>query len=87
MPTISFRYNKIDATQIAPEYVSWQLVPYGQVIFPAKKHTTEIYVDATFLQGIKPSGNFDLYEPKSSDEYNPQEDLKLKGGEFGKLND
>lgn len=87
MPTVSFRYNKIDATLIAADYVSWQLVPYGQIIFPARKNTEEIYVDATYIQGIKPTGNFDLYNPQSDDTYTEKEHLKLKGGEFRKLND
>lgn len=83
--TVSFRANRINSLQISVAYVTWQLVPDGDVNFPAKKITDPIYDDAALLQATKFDGQIDIYQPQSDATFSPGQILTLKG-EFNLAN-
>ena len=78
--TVSFRANQIDARNISPIYSSWQLVPGGDVEFPARKVTRPQYDDATLLQANRFGGEVDIYEPQTDASFGPGQKLTLTGG-------
>ena len=60
-------------------YSSWQLIPNGPLIKPADQKTPEITLPATTLIAYKPDGNFDVYQPGTSVDYDEGELVVLTG--------
>ena len=77
--TVSFRANPINALAISSVYISWELIPGGDVEFPAKKITRPNFDDATLLQATKFTGEVDVYEPQSDESFAPGQTLTLSG--------
>lgn len=76
---VSFRANQINALEISPIYISWELIPNGEVNFPAKRITPPVYDDAQLLQATRFGGEVDVYVPQSDAAFDGGKLLTLSG--------
>ena len=51
MATITFQNNVVDASKLGGGYVSWQLIPKGEIVSPANQKSKPVTIQATALNG------------------------------------
>ena len=75
---VTFQHNIIDATAMVGGFNQWQLIPNGPKV-PANEKSGYITLPATTLNASMPDGNFHLYQPERSVNYNANEEIVLTG--------